>query len=58
MIIACKNGRRYEITQEDQGEILLLAIKHGDVQRAIEKFHLKKYGELLDKKENEEERNG
>jgi hypothetical protein len=45
MIIALKDGRSYELTRDDQEEIRLLAIANGgDVQRAIEEFHLKKFG--------------
>lgn len=50
MIIAIKNGQKYELTCEDQDEVRLLTITyHGDLRRAIEQFHLKKFGEPLNK---------
>jgi hypothetical protein len=39
MIIASRDGKRYEITEEDQRQIMARAIANGgDVQKAIEDF--------------------
>jgi hypothetical protein len=46
MIIASRDGRRYEITAEDQDEIRRMAVANGgDVKKAVEDFHQKKFGE-------------
>jgi hypothetical protein len=49
VIIATKDGKRYEITSEDQQEILRLFIANGyQLMKAIAEFHERKFGEPFD----------
>jgi hypothetical protein len=52
MIVAKRDGKRYEITDEDQKQIRSLAIANGgDVKKAIAEFHERKFGEPFDPKD-------
>jgi hypothetical protein len=53
MITATKNGRTYEITEDDQRMILLLTVANGwDLDRSIREYHEAKFGEPLDSRPN------